>query len=369
MPVPATYRVVASPGRLRIGPVIGILAGRSPGDLSRRRLNLLANHLLEQEEGGGLFYVFDRASVDRTRQLIRGFRLADTGPRAWAPGDFPFPDVVFCRYGVTPGTTGRHLELAGVKVFNQPFHKGEAARWLSGCEVVAPHVPETVELPSRPGAAGPLVQSMVKKYPVVFIKPRWGSQGKGILRIRRMTNGFVVERVGGPAVTCPCAASLLQTLTPIWPKAAIIQQGVEVAGVGGRVIDFRVIVQRDGTGDWQVTAIFARIGGAGQFVTNVDPGGIPVPFSEAARYLFGDDPRERFLRRQQLVRPALAVGAAMDRSGWLVADLGLGPQPQHRLGSRIVGRLFSLPHPAVGVCRAGRRVCRRYRPGLMGDGM
>lgn len=323
IPLPGSFRIVALPGRLRIGPVIGILAGRSREELTKRRLRLLANHLLEQGDGGGLFYVFDRTGVSCGRQLIHGYRLVDPHTETWAAGQFPLPDVIFRRYGVGLGATGKRLAVAGVKIFNQLFHKGQAARWLASCEMIAPHLPETSDLPASLERAMPVVLKMIRRYPAVFIKPRWGSRGAKVIRIQRSTDGYRVEQVGGDPIHCPDEGSLARALLAAWPRAAIIQQGVPVVTVGGRVIDFRVILQRDGTGHWQVTAIYGRIGGPHQFVTNVDPGGIPVPFAEAATYLFGQDPGERFCRREQLVQLALAVGEAMDGSGLLLADLGL----------------------------------------------
>lgn len=53
----------------------------------------------------------------------------------------------------------------------------------------------------------------------------------------------------------------------------IVQQRLPLATYQGRPFDMRVSVQRDGTGDWQVTGIVVKVASSNHFLTNVAQGG------------------------------------------------------------------------------------------------
>ncbi|UJF35821.1 YheC/YheD family protein [Paenibacillus hexagrammi] len=52
-----------------------------------------------------------------------------------------------------------------------------------------------------------------------------------------------------------------------------IQQTIPLATYKGRPFDLRVSVQRDDSGDWQVTGIVGKVAASGSHVTNVAKGG------------------------------------------------------------------------------------------------
>lgn len=326
IPAAGRYRLRAvAPGRVRIGPVIGILAAATPAELAPR-LGALANHLLAEAGNGGLFLAFDRTALDPGAGVVAGYRYAGGEPPRWEPGLFPLPPVIFRRYGVGPGDQRRRLQALGVQVFNErTFSKWECWRWLSRARPLRPHLPETARL------QGPeSVLQMLGRFPAVFIKPAWGSLGARILRVRREGAGFLVEGgpvAGGPEgagpIRCPDAASLAAALAGRLPRPGIVQQGLDLAAAAGRLVDFRVVLQKDGRGRWSVPAVVGRCGPAGRIVSNMAAGGFPLPAASALGLLFGHDPITVFRRRQELAELALAAGAALDRSGLLLGDLGL----------------------------------------------
>lgn len=313
-----SYRVRVERGRIRLGPVIGILAASSrEGMRATERVRALSNHLVVEPERGGLFFLFDAESVDLERGVVQGVRCLPD--EVWEEGEFPIPQVIFRRYGAKLGSKADRLKRMGVRIFNErTFHKGDAARWLDRDERLQPHLPETVSLKSVKS-----VLAMLARHEAVYIKPVWGSQAAGILRVRREPEGFELAPAGQDATYHATEQDLAAALKPLLPKAGIVQQGITLAKVGGRMMDFRVVMQRDGRGDWGVRGIVARCGVSDRPVTNISAGGFPLHVDEALSLLFGRLPTEVFRRRQDMVRLALGIGEALDETGLLLGDLGV----------------------------------------------
>lgn len=326
LPTGLTYRIRAGLSTIRIGPVIGILAGQTPDELTADRLRAVASHLLDQPRRGGLFFSFALESADAAQGLVEGHCIRPEGKRVWEPGIFPLPQVIFCRYGLRLGAALGSLKAKGVKVFNERlFHKGEAWKWMAADRRLLPHLPETA-----PQAGVPSVLALLSRHLSVYVKPVWGSLAKGVLRVTRSGSGFSLALRDEDRVICSGEADLAKALAPRLPRPGIIQQGLNLASAGGRLVDFRVVLQKDGAGRWKVPGIVGRCGTAGLHVSNMAAGGFPVPLETGLALLFGDHPAALFLRKQELTELAVAVGEAVDKSGLLIGDLGLDIAYDHR---------------------------------------
>jgi hypothetical protein len=321
--IPAGLRLQArcDGRRLRLGPAVGIIGGRRPEELAPR-LPFLANHLLTVRDG--LFVATDLASLSAAAGggPVKGqWRLGEGG---WAEGEFPLPKVLFRRYGAAPAAALlTALQARGALVMNERiFHKEEAARWLAADPELRPHLPETVRL-----AGVSSVLAMLERHPSLFVKPVWGSLAGGILRVRRWS----VETAAGDLISCADAETLAAALTPLLPRTAgLVQQGLELAGVGGRMIDFRVIVQKNGHGEWQTSGMVARAGEERLFVSNMATGGFPFAVADALALLFGPAPEQVFRRKLELARLGIAAAKALEAgSGLLLGDLGLDMAYDH----------------------------------------
>jgi hypothetical protein len=254
--------------------------------------------------------------------VVRGYRWLPEG--RWTEGEFPLPNVLFRRYGTAPDATLlAALHARGAAVMNERiFHKEEAARWLDTDPALRPHLPETVRL-----AGAPSVLAMLERHAHVFVKPVWGSLAGGILRVGRWS----VEPAAGGRIDCADADALAAALEPLLPRTAgLVQQGLELTGAGGRMIDFRVIVQKNGRAEWQVSGMVARAGEERLFVSNMATGGFPFAVEDALALLFGPDPELIFRRTRELARLGVAAAQALEAgSGLLLGDLGLDMAYDH----------------------------------------
>lgn len=319
IPPGCPFRVRTGRRRLRLGPVVGILAGAGAAQLTPDRLRAVGNHLLAQRRQGGLFYAFARDGIDLEQGRVAGHWLVPGAAVHWEPAELPLPQVVFRRFGIALEDAATPLQLAGVQVFNERvFHKWEAHQWLCADPQVRAHLPETTALT---GAGS--VLAMLERHPVVFVKPFWGSPGARILRVRCTGGGFRVEEPGGADRPAATAAELEAALLGRLPSPGVVQQGLDLYRSGSRLVDFRVVVQKDGGGDWAVSGIVARCGSAEQFLSNMATGGFPLPVADGLALVFGREPAVLFRRQLELGALGVAVGRALDRSGLLLGDLGV----------------------------------------------
>lgn len=161
-----------------------------------------------------------------------------------------------------------NLQKTGITIFNgwNRYGKMTVHEILMQNEALRPHLPET----QRASAAN--LKEMMEKHNELIIKPNSGSLGGGVMMAERMGNeGWAVYH-----------NQKREFFTDEWPemlrkKAAnkyyLIQQRIPLATYQGSPFDLRVSVQKNGSGEWQVTGIVGKVAKRGSYVTNVAKGG------------------------------------------------------------------------------------------------
>ena len=119
----------------------------------------------------------------------------------------------------------------------------------------------------------------------LVIKPRHGQGGKGIYRLRRTADGkiqvfegFSLEPVGS-----------LPRARDRWPLSHIMQQEIPMLKWKDSVFDIRLLMQKDGSGQWRVSGDLSRVAVPGVFITNVCK---KICFAEDVLVQVGMDPRK-----------------------------------------------------------------------------
>ena len=128
------------------------------------------------------------------------------------------------------------------------------------------------------------LKRFIKQYPLVYLKPVDGSGGRGIVRITRGEDGNC-ELEGRNASRQIIAGSKLKIHAvpdrlASWGLASryLIQQGIPLELADGRVHDFRLLIQKNGQGNWHVTGCAGRIGGGKSVTSNLHGGGEALAF-------------------------------------------------------------------------------------------
>lgn len=263
-------------------------------------------------------------------------RLSEGRVRGWVPGKsgwrrrwYPLPDVVYDRvWGLGAEERARFRELverlveqADIPVFNPDFGD-KLAVWtlLSEEQALAAHLPRT--LPLSPHS----VEELTGEFPVVFIKPVRGRQGKGIYRVARRGARLVATyRAGSGALRTRAFASAEELVGHIHERAGraafLVQQGLDLARAGSRAADLRVVAQRDARGQWRISGVGVRLGAPGGFLSNLHAGGRASTLPQLVRRARLRVPSRRL--RRDAERLALAAVNALSQAHPLLGEVGL----------------------------------------------
>ena len=333
-------------------PAVGIMALY----LSRKRLEeraYFAKLVRAAERMGMQAFVFTPEDV-RGNQILA--HLYNTKDRSWSRKLVPFPDVIYDRCRYQPNERFRKLQqfrkqYPHLLYMNRPLaNKWVIYQLLSKNRSLKPHLPETVMLNSTNTA-----MSLLSRYHRIYTKPINGTGGRGILCIERLGAGrFRVRgrdlrrRILKPRI---CTAKELKSilLKQVARKNCIAQQGIDIRLPNGRVHDFRVLIQKNGSGKWQFTGGAARVGARGSITSNLHGGGKAVAMDKLLEKRFSSSSKARDLQKQveelsfQVVRELeqkfhdlceIALDLAIDHQGriWM---LELNPKPSREVFARI----------------------------------
>jgi glutathione synthase/RimK-type ligase-like ATP-grasp enzyme len=267
--------------RLRIGPLLGILINARPQENQEQAFGLMTKFLEEctaaGHERGIQVTVFPPEHVDTDNKAIQGWTKTK---KDWTPVTLPFPDVIYNRL------TSRKLEQQEsvqsklqklkhtfrIPVFNETFlNKFQVYQILVKDDRMRAMLPETHPFRRE------LLKEMASRYPVLYLKPNNGSLGNGIIRLSHSTDKWVCQSAGSGGTLTQTARTLAEMAgmlaRRIGRQSYIIQQGLHLIQYDNRQVDFRVLVQKNRQGQWQITSSVGRIAGDQHIVSNLARGG------------------------------------------------------------------------------------------------
>lgn len=327
------------PGRLRLGPLIGILVmyrvtGRGP---KGSQMSTYREIMYRARQVGGMAFVLRASTLKRSGRRVVGWTRVNG---RWRRCRLPYPDVVYNRISSRPverqvrragGFT--LLRRRGVPVFNPHYlDKWGVHRTLINDESVRPHLPETKRYRSPADVA-----DLLSRHGRVFLKPAGGSLGLGAMlitwsggRLHYKLNTMSGGRRSGTLRS-------VRALRRVLPRRSdyLAQQAIRLARVQGRSFDVRALVQKDPSGEWLLTGAAARIAGRGRITTHVPRGGSRRPLMPVLREVFG--PERAAAIREELERVCVAAGRGLERlSGKLFGEFSLD------VGIDVAGRIWIL---------------------------
>jgi glutathione synthase/RimK-type ligase-like ATP-grasp enzyme len=143
------------------------------------------------------------------------------------------------------------------------------AKWhrynlMKESEVLASHLPKTQQLSKRN------FLKFINQYGEVIVKPDDGRRGRGVFKVSPKGNGkYEVHIEDQKKMIRGIHETYDYVAKQIGSEAYIIQRRIPLAQIDGRIIDFRIIVQRRTANDpWKVTAKVVKVAGKGYIVTN-----------------------------------------------------------------------------------------------------
>lgn len=122
----------------------------------------------------------------------------------------------------------------------------------------------------------------LKERKLIFLKPINGTGGRGILRIERIAADrySVAGRDSSRRIIASKQVAKTQLVSAVkrWNLSPryLIQQGIQLKLANGRVHDYRLLIQKNKAGEWEVTGCVGRVGAAHSITSNLHGGGKAV---------------------------------------------------------------------------------------------
>ncbi len=228
-------------------------------------------------------------------------RIYDEKTDKWLCKQTTVPPLIYdrCRYhGVT---TYRLL-----KAFRKKYHdlsyisKPLVNKWrmhhlLTENEDIQTFLPPT----QKYNCISSLV-AFVKKHKIVYAKPKNGTGGRGILRIEQISKHIytIQGRNQQRQILTPLRLTEKQFAEKLNSLSLngdyIIQKGIPLTLKDGRVHDYRLLIQKNGSGDWEITGCAGRIGPQKSITSNLHGGGTAIRMESLLQ--------ERFTSKEKVVK-------------------------------------------------------------------
>ncbi|MNI26100.1 Endospore coat-associated protein YheD [compost metagenome] len=185
------------------------------------------------------------------------------------------------------------------------------------------HLPKTSMLQSSSDAF-----NLLKDYPSVYVKPINGTGGRGIVKVEKQGKDlFLIQGRKQNRRIIPAQKlhrSRLGTFLVNWKGSGrfLVQQGIQIKLPSGRVHDYRMLVQKNGRGEWEFTGCAGRVGAPRSVTSNLHGGGRAVSMNTLlAQSISGDEKRAEVRRTAEKL--GLEVAAYLENSIGALCELAL----------------------------------------------
>lgn len=313
-------------GVLKLGPVFGIMADVEVG--SRRLFgnqdSFVRSLILHGQTLGQICFAFSPYSINWKNKRIDGYTWNKGG---WQKKHFPLPDVVYYRgadYANGKRNIRRKLEAHGCRFVNPlPIDKWKAHCILAKSQELAPYLPDTLLVNDFRQ-----VQTMLKRHSAVYLKPVYGSKGQNIMRINRHKNNSSTvyqyqHSSMDHAISIRSIDALHNQIGPqLRKRRYIIQNRIHLIKNSGRIIDIRALVQKDHSGEWAITGLACRMGGAASITSNLSAGGQGEKLEQVLEHHFLDEKQQEVITKE-IRYLALNVVRTLEQSMGSAGEMGI----------------------------------------------
>lgn len=274
--------------------------------LSKSRLEELSYFQRLSREGkklGVQVEVFTPGDVEGDNSVRTLTYDAELGK--WIRRRTSMPPVIYdrCRYKAAANYQmlkafrTRHAKLI---FLSRPLaNKWSMHQILSENEGIRPYLPATVRYSSVLE-----LMKFLKRYSLVYVKPKNGTGGRGILRIEQLGPDLYLlqGRNQQRTIIAPYRASEKQLLVKLHSLKLspdyVVQQGIQLTLKDGRVHDYRLLIQKNGNGEWEVTGCAGRIGPHRSITSNLHGGGSAVSQDKLLSYRFPSVEKKESIKKE-----------------------------------------------------------------------
>lgn len=308
------YEVVFVNNQIIIGPVIGLLLGRTDEKLRRHLPRLV--YSLFYKELNGLLFVYSEDNINFADFEITGYLYHDTFPGLWKKCKLPFPSASFRRTELSSQTVNKMVSALGSGFFNTVyFDKWQFWKWVSSNDELIKYLPETTNQINLS-----TLNDFIESYGGAYLKPRNGSRGKGIHYIEKENGYYRWISNYDENIKVFSEDEIVPKLVKY--RCYLLQAPIFLRSYENRMVDYRVLLQKNGTGYWQCTGMIARFGKPQGITANFKANGYALQGYEALKIQFGYDDLRAFQKYQEIISICTKIAQQIDRKGTF-ADFGI----------------------------------------------
>lgn len=314
------YQILVEKDSLRIGPVIGLLMTSTKTRMSKSTLAKLMSYTLIYPEIGGLLVAFSTDSIDFEEKTVEGYYYDNNFKGKglpWVAGTFPIPDSIFSRTMLSEDTVNKIKEETNNHIFNSNFfNKWEFWKKVKKSKRAGEYLPET-----RLYTDFSIIEEMVDKYGAAYLKPLNGTLSRGLYKVIKLEEGYGLKPKQGEDMTIFSSPEDIGAYLDevINNYKYIVQQAINPLKVKERHMDFRVIMQKNETLDWQCTGIIALIGARGDICSNW---GSTAYFEDVFYEEFDFTQQQIFKLKREIIGACKLVCEALESPKENYGDLG-----------------------------------------------
>ncbi|MEC0182710.1 YheC/YheD family protein [Paenibacillus peoriae] len=159
-----------------------------------------------------------------------------------------------------------------------------ASKWLK-TKALLHHPYTAVFIPETCLYSEEQLRMMLGRHTFVFIKPVKGGGGSGVMRVAKERRGYTCTRME-KTYRFDHFKALVDGINRLRiQRPYLIQQGIQLASIQGRPVDYRVKVAKKGD-KWVFRAVVARHARPGLVITNLCKGGTQLKGTEALRMIY-----------------------------------------------------------------------------------
>ncbi len=323
LPLHLQYTIQIYKNKIQIGPIIGILMPGKIETVTPRKLSIFLNYLAGDGLFNGLVLVFTLDGIDDEQKKVSGYAYNPHTHR-WEAGDYVFPAAVFCRRTLKENWRIKISRLTGNRFFNSHvINKWELYQYLVNNPSFRKYLPETK-------LAEPLtnVKKLLEQYGTIYLKPIKGMQGSDIYQIEKKGEDFIfryrLNNQNMVSILERWENASLFIQSKIKPSLYLVQQGVPLYKVDDRLVDLRVITQKNGCGRWRVQGMVARYGEKESIVSNISSGGMAENGWDAMMKIFNknDKAKSAYQKYKELELLTYSICEWLDKTGIHLGNIG-----------------------------------------------
>ena len=310
---------------LRLGPVIAFVA-LSKTEILAEKLDIFADYFVNHPNFHGLIYICAADGINKERKIVQGFyylgfqREESDKSLKWQKGTFPYPGAIYRKTGFSAQLYQEVFSDICPNIFNTYFfNKWELWDWLSSNERCRSYLPHTRKLQDFED-----IKEMIDLHREVYLKKINSHKAKGIIKVSRINGEYVFQYRFKERVSFDNAEKINNFIKKINPrKDYLVQQAIPIRVHEDRNFDFRVIMQKDRTGNWICNGNIARFGKKHSIATNFLLAGYALAGNEALQAVFGYNQQEAFKKVEEIIAACVHVCTQLDQCGGIYGDLGV----------------------------------------------